>query len=151
VSHNIMVMPRSSRIEIGDVGKSVPELDCQLEWYSSNAEPYWWWCYRGDVGCGTMSLSSHVSDDVTEMTWPWRDIAVETKLVVARCRYRVMLAMTLLRQHWLWHNITAESCWRWHCGSVVGRDVADNHANMTPGLICILILGKTENNKVRRR
>jgi hypothetical protein len=36
MSHIIVVMMRSSRVEVGNVGKSVLESGYQLEWYSSD-------------------------------------------------------------------------------------------------------------------
>jgi hypothetical protein len=37
-------------------------------WRDVAAESCWRWCYRVDVGHGTMSLSGHASDDATEAT-----------------------------------------------------------------------------------
>jgi hypothetical protein len=49
---------------------------------------------------------------------------------------------------WSWHDVGAEPCERWRCRGDVGRGVmllpshtsdviADDHATVTPGLICI--------------
>jgi hypothetical protein len=72
-----------------------------------------------------MTLPSHVGNGAAEVTWPRRDVDVESYW---RWRYRVMLAMTLPRRlghsallmpshdgdgvtevTWAWRD--AESCW----------------------------------------
>jgi hypothetical protein len=87
VSHNVVVMTRLPRVEVGAVGKSVPKSDRQLEKYSwspqvwsvvnlrvswlveevtPNLKSCWQWCYGGDVSRGAMSLPSHAGDGATE-------------------------------------------------------------------------------------
>jgi hypothetical protein len=51
------------------------------------------------------------------------DGAAESTLVMARHHYRVLLAMALPSRHWPWHDVVAESCWRWHCQVVIRRGV----------------------------
>jgi hypothetical protein len=76
MSHNIMVTMHSSLVEVNDVGKSVPESGCQLEWYFSSP--------RLLVGEVCAKPSSHAGNDAAEprlaMTW--------------RC-CRLMITMTL--------------------------------------------------------
>jgi hypothetical protein len=47
-----------------------------------------------------MALPSHADDG-----------AADAMLAVARCRCRVMVAMTLPRRHWPWCDVATESCW----------------------------------------
>jgi hypothetical protein len=75
---------------------SVPESDCQLEWYSMNS---WAWSVL-TVWVGLLVREvrakpwSHVGDD-----------AVEQMLAVACCCCRVMLVIALPRRRWPWR------CW----------------------------------------
>jgi hypothetical protein len=54
-------------------------------------------CYRGDVGCGVMSLRIHAGDASVESYYRWHcrvhagDGAAEAMLVVALCLCQVML------------------------------------------------------------
>jgi hypothetical protein len=50
--------------------------------------------------------------------------------------------MALLSRRWLCRDVVVESCWRWRYRVDVDHGVGDDHANVTPGLIRILILGK---------
>jgi hypothetical protein len=54
-------------------------------------------------GCDTMYMPSHAGDNVTKLCW-WR-------------LYWFLLT-ALLRRHWSWHNVVAESCW-WRCCRVM--------------------------------
>jgi hypothetical protein len=38
-------------------------------WRDVAAESSWRWCYRGNIGRGTMSLLSHAGDGATESCW----------------------------------------------------------------------------------
>jgi hypothetical protein len=95
-------------------------------WCDIAIESCWWWRCQGDIGHGMMSLSSLASDATAEVT-----------LVVVSCCYQVMLVMALSSRCWLWRDVATESCWRWHGQGDIGHSVADDHANATPGLICI--------------
>jgi hypothetical protein len=66
----------------------------------------------------------------------------EATFVMARCHYQVMLMMALARRCWPWRDVATESCWRCHCRSDISRGIADDHANVTSGLIYIEVLGK---------
>jgi hypothetical protein len=160
--HIIVVMTRSSRVEVGDVGRSVPELGCQLEWYSWS--PRVWSVVnlrvRLLVGEVRTKPPSHAGDSASKAT-----------LAVVRCRCWVMLAMALPRQHvhdaisvpsyasddaaeatWSRRDVSVESCWRWcYQGNLaaarclcwvmmammlprwLGRGATDDHANVTSG------------------
>jgi hypothetical protein len=83
-----------------DVGSGVMLLSSHA--CNGIAEFCWWWRCRGDIGHGVMSLSSQASDDIAK-----------AMLVMTRYRCRVMLMMALPWWHWSWHDVTAESCWRW--------------------------------------
>jgi hypothetical protein len=48
---------------------------------------------------------------------------------------------------WLRRDVDVMSCWRRCSQGTVGHGIVDDHANVTSGLICILILGKRENKK----
>jgi hypothetical protein len=82
-----------------------------------------------------MLLLSHTGDGASEMTWPRCDVCAES---CWRQLYRVMLAMVLLRRFGSSAMLVlsyagdraTEATWS-------RRDVgADDHANVTPGLIC---------------
>jgi hypothetical protein len=76
-------------------------------------------------------LLSHAGDGAAEVTWPRRDVDVEScwrrhcrgDLAVMRCRCRVMLTMVLpshidygaVEAIWLRHDVDAEPCWQWCC------------------------------------
>jgi hypothetical protein len=75
-----------------------------------------------------MSLSSHAGDDLSSPPSYVDDDAAETT--------------------WSWRDVSAEPCEWWRCRGDVGRGVmllpshtsdviADDHATVTPGLICI--------------
>jgi hypothetical protein len=124
VSHIIVVTTRSPQVEVGDVGKSAPELGCRLEWYSSS--PQAWSVVILRVGLlveeykpsplvmlVTALLRRRWSwhDVKAESTWSWRNVIVDPCLW---WHCWVLLAIKLLSQHWPWHIVTVEPCWWRH-------------------------------------
>jgi hypothetical protein len=94
-------MTLSSRVEVGDVGKGVPELGCRFEWYSSS--PWLWSVVKLRVGLlvGEVHAEplSHAVTALLRRHW-WRRYRV--LLAMARCHYWIILTMTLSSRWWLW-------------------------------------------------
>jgi hypothetical protein len=109
VSHIIVVTTRSPRVEVDDVGKSVPELDYWLGKYASSPwvmlvtvlpSQCWQWCEVAAESCWHGNV---------EVTYPWRNVAAES-CWRWRCWGDIDRGIiSLLR------NIIVESCWRRCC------------------------------------
>jgi hypothetical protein len=147
----LLVNTRLPWFKISDIGSSVPKSGYRLEWYSWS--PRTSSAVNLQVGWLVGGSSHQAPESMLVMVRPNHaaDGVAEVVLAVTWRHRRVLLVMVLLRQRWPWHAITAESHWRWCYRGDIGDGIADDHANMTLGLIYILILGKRENNKVRRR
>jgi hypothetical protein len=134
-----VVITLSSRVEVDDVGKGVPELGCRFEWYSSS--PQLWSMVKLRVGLlvGEVHAEplSHAVTALSRRHW-WRRYRV--LLAMARCHYWIMLTMTLpsrwwlwccLSRHWPWCNVTVESYWWWYYREDIGREAAELTLAMT--------------------
>jgi hypothetical protein len=124
VSHNIVVIMCSSWAEIGDIGKSVSESGCQLEWYSWS--PRAWSTVNLWVGW----LVEEVHAKPLSQCWWWR---YHDELAATWCWCRVMPMMALSRRlghdvmliqsqadddateaTWPWRDVNTKLC-QWRC------------------------------------
>jgi hypothetical protein len=131
MSYIVVVTTRSPWVEVSNVGKSVTESGCRLQWYSSSP--------LSQIGGGPSSwIADRGSTHQTPESYWWRccrasadNSVVEATLVVAWCRCWVVLVMTLPMR--LGYNTmsmsshtddcAAESYWQWHCRGDVSCDM----------------------------